>query len=167
MIVVDSCKVNYQTLLITYLKLIIRIGKHVWRENFFETSLRPKEAFYSELNLQGISDGDYAHAQKVWEAFEINNHGEYHDMYVQSDTLLLADVFEDFKETCIEIYGFDPSHFLYAPGLAWQACLKKKTNVNLELLTDMYVMLIFNYVSMLLMIEAGTGGGMCQLIHST
>ena len=88
-------------------------------------------------------------------------------MYVQSDTLLLADVFEDFKETCIEIYGFDPSHFLYAPGLAWQACLKKKANVNLELLTDMYVMLIFYYVSMLLMIEAGTGGGMCQLIHST
>ena len=111
-------------MLITYLKLIIRIAKHVWREKFFETSLRPKEAFYSELNLEGISDGDYVHTQKVWEVFEINNHGEYHDMYVQSDPLLLADVFKNFKETWIEIYGFDPSHFLYAPGLAWQACLK-------------------------------------------
>ena len=63
----------------------------------------PKDAFYSELNLQGISDEDYAHAQKVWE------------VYVQTDTLLPSDVFEKFRDTCIEIYGLDPS-------LAWQAC---------------------------------------------
>ena len=61
--------------------------------------------------------------------------GDYHDLYVQTDSLLLAYVFEKFRDKCIEIYGFDPSYFLYAPGLAWQACLKK-TEVNLELLTD-------------------------------
>ena len=76
-------------------------------------------------------------------------------MYVQCDTLLLADVFEKFRDTSIEIYGLDPSHFLSAPGLAWQTCLKK-ANVNLELLTD---------IDMLLMIEAGIRGGMCQSIH--
>ena len=124
-------------------------------EKFDETTLPPKEDFYSELNLEGISDEDYAHAQKVLEVFEINNHSEYHDLYVQSDTLLLADVFEKFRDTCIEIYGLDLSHFLSAPGLSWQACLKK-TNVNLELLTD---------VDMLLMTEARIRGGMCQSVH--
>ena len=76
-------------------------------------------------------------------------------MCVQSDTLLLVDVFEKFRGTCFEIYGLDPSHFISAPGLAWKACLKK-TNVNLELLTD---------TDMLLMIEAGIRGVMCQSIH--
>ena len=85
-----------------------------------------KKAFYSELNLEDITDKDYVHAQKVWEVFGINNLGEYHDLYVQCDTLLLADVFEKFRDTCIEIYGLDPSHFLSAPGLAWQACLRKQ-----------------------------------------
>ena len=81
--------------------------------------------------------------------------GDYHDLYVQTDTLLLADVFEKFREKCIEIYGLDPSYFYSAPGLAWQACLKK-TDVKLELLTD---------YQMLLMIEEGIRGGMCQSTH--
>ena len=93
-------------------------------EKFDETSLPDKEAFYNELNLEGISDEDYAYAQKVWEVFEINNRGEYHDLYVQSDTLLLADVFENFRNKCIEIYGLDPSYFLCTPELAWQTWLK-------------------------------------------
>ena len=125
-------------------------------ERFNETSLPPKKSFYNELDLEDISDKDYLHAQKVWDVFEIRNLGEYHDLYVQTDTLLLADVYEKFRDKCIEIYGLDPSHFLSAPGLVWQACLKK-TNVNLELLTD---------VDMLLMIEAGIRGGMCQSVHS-
>ena len=66
------------------------------------------------------------HAQKVWEVFKIRNLGEYHDLYVQIDTSLLADVFEKFRDTCIEIYGLDPSHFLSAPRLAWQASLEKQ-----------------------------------------
>ena len=92
------------------------------RERFNETSL---PAFYSELNLEDITDEDYAHTQKVFEEFKLKNLGDYHDLYVQSDTLLLADVFENFRNKCIEIYELDPAHFLSAPGLAWQACLKK------------------------------------------
>ena len=73
-------------------------------EKFDETTLPPKEAFYSNLNLEDISDEDYAHAQKVWDVFEIKSLGEYHDLYVQSDTLLLADVYENFKNMCLDIY---------------------------------------------------------------
>ena len=94
-------------------------------ERFNETSLPPKESFYSELNLEDISDKDYLHAQKVWDAFGIRNLGEYHELYVQTDALLLADVYQKFRNKCIKIYRLDPSHFLSATGLAWQTCLKK------------------------------------------
>ena len=124
-------------------------------EKFDKTTLAPKEAFHGNLNLEDISNEHYAHAQKVWEVFEINNRGEYHDLYVQSDTLLLADVFENFRNICLDIYGLDPVYFVSAPGLAWQACLKK-TEVKLELLTD---------YDMLLMIEKGIRGGICQATH--
>ena len=124
-------------------------------EKFYETTLLPKEAFYSNLNEEFISDADYTHAQKVWEVFGKKNRVEYHDLYVLCDTLLLAEVFENFRDKCIEIYGLDPAHFLSAPGLAWQACLKM-TKVELELLTD---------IDMLLMVEKGTRGGICQAIH--
>ena len=126
--------------------LLLRKGVYPYEymdswERFDETLLPDKEAFYSELKLEDITDEDYEHAQKVWEVFGIKNLGEYHDLYVQSDTLLLADVFENFRAKGIEIHGFDPAHFLSAPGLAWQACLKK-TKVKLELLTDIAVLLI-------------------------
>ena len=88
-----------------------------WKE-FDETSLPDKKPFYSELNSEDITDKDYEHAQKVWSVFEIKNLGEYHDLYVQSDTLLLADVFENFTDKCIEIHELNPAHFLSAPGLA-------------------------------------------------
>ena len=120
-----------------------------------ETTLPPKEAFYSNVNLENISDVDYAHTQKVWEGFEIKHCGEYHDLYVQSNSLLLADVFENFRNMCLEIYELDPVYFVSAPGLAWQACLKK-TEVKLELITD---------YDMLLMIEKGIRGGICQATH--
>ena len=94
-------------------------------------------------------------AQKVWEVFRIKNCTEYHDLYVLCDTLLLADVFENFRDKCIEIYEFDPAHFFSTPGLAWQAFLKK-TGVMLELLTD---------IDMLLITEKGIRGGICQAIH--
>ena len=123
-------------------------------EKFNET-LPDKESFYSKLNKEDITDEDYAHAQKVWKVFEIKNLGEYHDLYVQSDTLLLADVFENFRDGCIDTYKLDPAHFLSAPGLAWQACLKK-TGVKLELLTDN---------NMLMMVEKGIRGGMCHAIY--
>ena len=106
--------------------LLLRNGAYPYQymdswERFNETQLPPKKAFYSELNLEDITDKDYNHAEKVWEVFGMNNLGEYHDLYVQCDILLLADVFEKFRDTCIEIYGLDPSHFLSAPGLASRA----------------------------------------------
>ena len=87
-----------------------------------ETSLPDKGAVYNELTLEDFSDKDYA-------VFEIRNRGEYHDLYVQFDTLLLADVFEKFRDTCIDIYGLDPSYFLSASRLAWQLCLKKQMEI--------------------------------------
>ena len=124
-------------------------------EKFNETIIPSKEVLYSNLNLEDVSNEDYNHAQKVWDLFEIRNLGEYHDLYVQSDTILLADVFKSFRDNCIDIYELDPSHFVSAPGLAWQACLKK-TEVELELLTDN---------DMLLMVEEGIRSGMCQAVY--
>ena len=95
------------------------------RKKFNENTIPPKEAFYSKLNLEDISDISCKHVKKVWEAFEIKDLGEYHDLYVQCNILLLADVFENFRDKCIEIYELDPAHFMSAPGLAWQACLRK------------------------------------------
>ena len=117
--------------------------------------MRFRGHFHSELNLENIIDKDYDHVNKVWEAFEIKNVGEHHHLYVQCNTFLLADVFGNFRNKCIEIYELDPVHFLSAPGLQWQACLKK-TKIELELLTD---------IDMLLMVEKGTRGGICQAIH--
>ena len=88
-----------------------------WKR-FKEESLPDKEYFYSELNNEHITDEDYPHAQKVWDTFKIKNIGEYHDLYVQSDTALLTDVLESFRDKCIEIYELDPARFLSAPGLA-------------------------------------------------
>ena len=91
----------------------------------------------------------------MFKRFKLKNLGEYHDLYVQSDTLLLADVFENFRNTCLKVYELDPAHFLSLPGLAWQVCLKK-TSIELELLTD---------YDMLLMVEEGIRSGICHSIH--
>ena len=91
-------------------------------ERFDETSLPVKRDFYSELYPEEITDKDYTHAQKVFEEFKLKNLGDHYDLYVQSDILLLADVFDNFRNKCIEIYELDPAHFSSAPGLAWQAC---------------------------------------------
>ena len=124
-------------------------------ERFDEKSLPNKESFYSNLNMENIDDIDYRHGNNMFKRFKLKNLGEYHNLYVQSDTLLLADVFENFRNTCLEVYELDPAHFLSLPGLAWQACLKK-TNIKLELLTD---------YDILLMVEEGIRGGICHSIH--
>ena len=102
-------------------------------ERFSETSLPNKEYFYSNLNTENIDDIDYRHGDNVFKRFKLKNLGEYHDLYVQSDALLLADVFENFRKTCLKVYELDPAHFLSLPGLAWQACLKK-TNIKLKII---------------------------------
>ena len=123
-------------------------------DRFNETSLPTKKEFYNKLNQEDITDEDYKHAQKVWITFNIKNLDEYHDLYIQSHTILLADIFENFRDRCQKVYQLDPAHFVSAPALAWQACLKK-TKVKLELLTD---------INMLLMFEQGIRGGICQSI---
>ena len=120
-----------------------------------ETSLPSKEDFYSNLNMENIDDIDYRHGNNVFKRFELENLGYYHDLYVQSDTLLLADVFENLRDMCIKEYELDPAHFLSLPGLTWQACLKK-TNIELDLLAD---------YDILLMVEEGIRGGICHSIH--
>ena len=92
----------------------------------------------------------------MFKRFKLKNLGKYHDLYAQSDTLLLADVFENFRNMCLKVYELVPAHFLSLPGLVWQAFLKK-TNVKLELLTDF---------DMLLMVEEGIRGGICHSIHT-
>ena len=120
-----------------------------------QTSIPRKESFYSNLTMENITETDYIHANNVFKTFKLNNLSDYHDLYVQSDTFLLADVFENFRKACIKTYKLDPAHFISLPGLAWQACLKK-TGVELELLTD---------YDMLLMIEEGIRGGICHAVH--
>ena len=93
-------------------------------EKFSEISLPSKEDFYSNLNMEDISDIDYRHANNVLKIFKLENLGNHHDLFVQSDTLLLADVFNNFRDMCIKEYELDPAHFLSLPGLAWLACLK-------------------------------------------
>ena len=105
--------------------------------------------------MSGVSDQDYEHACEVWRDFEIKNLREYHDLYLQTDIILLANVFEAFRKVCLDNYGLDPSHFYTAPGLAWEACLKK-TSIRLELLLD---------PDMLLMFERGIRGGISQSVH--
>ena len=124
-------------------------------EKFSETSLYEKEDFYSHLNMEVITDPDYAHAKRVSKDFEMKNLGEHHDLYVKSDTLLLADAFEHFRNMCLEIYKLDPAKFFSVPGLAWEAVLKK-TKVKLDLLTD---------IDILLMVEKGIRGGICHSIY--
>ena len=91
--------------------------------------------------MEDIIDANYAHTKRVCKDFWIKNLGEYHDLYVQSDILLLADVFENFRNMCLKIYELNPAKFLSALGLAWQAAFKK-TKVKLDLLTDINILLM-------------------------
>ena len=122
-------------------------------EKFSERQLPPKKDFYSKLNDCGITDKEYEHAERIWKEFEIKKLGEYHDLYLKSDVLLLADVFEEFRNICMENYSLDPAWYYTSPGLSWDALLKH-SKVNLELLTD---------PDMLLMFEKGIRGGISMI----
>ncbi|XP_022795526.1 uncharacterized protein LOC111334103 [Stylophora pistillata] len=140
------------------LNLLMRKGvyPYEWVDSIHkldELQLPPKEAFFSVLSGKGISDKDYAHAQNVWSVFRCKTFRDYHNLYNQSDVLLLADVFENFRKLCKENYDLDPCWYFTAPGLAWDACLKL-TKVKLELLSD---------IDMLHMFEAGIRGGISMI----
>ena len=122
-------------------------------EKFNETELPPIEKFYSSLNDESIKQTDYEHAQKVWNAFNCKTIGDYHDLYLKTDVVLLADVFQNFRKVCMNAYKLDPLHYYTAPGLSWDALLKL-TKIDLELLTD---------IDQHLFIEKGMRGGISMV----
>ena len=124
-------------------------------EKFNQTELPNKDQFYSTLNDQHITDDEYDHANKVWNTFMIKTMVEYHDLYLVSDVLLLTDVFENFRKTCMQYYKLDPCHYFTSPGLSWDAMLKM-TNIKLELMTD---------IDMFQFIEMGMRGGVSYIAN--
>ena len=124
-------------------------------DKFKETKLPNKEKFYSSLNDTNITDEDYKRALEIWDKFNCKNLGEYSDLYLKSDVCLLADVFENFRNTCLRYYKLDPTHYFSSPGLAWDAMLKM-TNVKLDLITD---------IDMENMVQLGMRGGVSTIMH--
>ncbi|CAI2169496.1 19726_t:CDS:2 [Funneliformis geosporum] len=124
-------------------------------EKFDRTSLPSRKDFYSLLSQQNISKEDYEHAQKVWQVFEMTNFGEYHDLYLETDVLLLADVFMNYTIMCLEDDGLDPSHYVSAPGM-FNDSLYKSSGAELKLMTNM---------DEYLTVENGIRGGMTMASH--
>ena len=124
-------------------------------KKFEDTKLPDKKDFFSILNNEGITDEDYQHAQNVWDKFGLSSMGEYHDLYLKSDILLLADVFENFRKVCRKNYGLDPPHYFTSPGLSWDAMLKM-AGIKLELMSD---------VDMFQFIEKGMRGGISYIAN--
>ena len=121
----------------------------------FNEKLPTKENFFSIMNNEHISNKDHQHAKTVWETFKLKTMGEYHDLYLKSDILLLADVFENFRKTCLKYYKLDPCHYFTSPGLLWDAMLKM-TNIKLELMID---------IDMFQFIEKGRRGGISYIAN--
>lgn len=120
-------------------------------ESYTETSLPERKCFYSSLTREHITDSDYQHAINVWQTFNLTNLGEYTDIYLKSDVLLLADIFESFRKACMENYRLDPAFYLTAPSLSFDAMLLK-TKIKLELIHDLEIYR---------MIQTGIRGGVC------
>ena len=122
---------------------------------FEETENPPKEAYYSILNNQEITNEDYKHSKLIWKEDKIKNMGEYHDLYLKIDVLLLAGIFENFRNVCLKNYELDPAHYYTSPGLSWDALLKF-LGQQLELLSD---------INMIQFIESGIRGGVSMISH--
>ena len=141
-------------------ELLVRKGVYPYEYmndfgRFDETSLPPPSEFYSKLSNEHITDSAYKHAQEVWTTYNCTTLGDYHNLYLRTDVLLLADVFENFRKTAMATYGLDPAHYYTLPGYSWD-CLLKCTNIELEQITepDMY-----------LFIEKGLRGGISMVSH--
>ena len=157
-------------------RLMIRKGVYPYEyiagwKKFEEISLPQKDAFYSRLSTKGISDQDYEHAQQVWDTMEKKTLGCYHDTYLKTDVLLLADVFETFRGTCLKTYRLDPAHFYTAPGLAWQALLKTAAECDHEerrkdckVCPDEFRLELLTDKDMLLIVEKGILEGITQAV---
>ena len=141
-------------------------------EKFEETSLPSKDVFYSRLNIKGINDQDYEHAQQVWNTMKKKTLGCYHNIYLKTDVLLLAEVFETFRDTCLKHYKLAPGYFYTAPGLAWQTLLKttsehceqEKRRKDCELCQDKFRLERLTDIDILLMFEKGIRGGITQAV---
>ena len=137
------------------LKLVKEKGVYLYEykdsfEHFFEKQLPNRSKFYTSLKNECISKKDYLHANNVSNMLKINTMG---DLYLKTDVLLLADVFEKFISTCLEYYGLDPCHYFSSPGLSWDAMLKM-TKIELELISD---------IDMYIFIEEGMRGGISYI----
>ena len=117
--------------------------------NFSEDKLPDRCKVFSSLKDECISKKDYLHATNVWNVFKMNTLGDYHDLYLKTDVLLIADVFEKFINTCLEYYGLDPCQYVSNPGLSWDSVLKI-TEIKLEYISD---------IDMYLFVEIGMKGG--------
>ena len=138
--------------------LLIRKGVYPYDymdnfDKFNEAKLPPAFEFYSRLYDSNVNEKDYAHAQKVWSHFGFKNMGEYHDLYLKTDVVLLADIFENFRDVCLKNCKLDPAWYYTSPGLSWDALLKK-TEIKLDLLSD---------INMILFVEAGIRGGVSMI----
>ena len=122
-------------------------------KKFSENKLPDKFKFFSSLKDECISEKDYQRANNVWNAFKRNTMGDYHDLYLMKDVLLLADVFEKFIKMCLDYYELDPCHYFSSPGLSWDA-MSKMTGVKLELVSD---------IDMHLFIEKGMRGSISYI----
>ena len=152
---------KYSSQLYKSKKLDLMTRKGVYPYDFmdsfdkFNTGLPTKEDFYSILNDEHITDDDYKHAKTVWDTFKLKTMGDYHDLYLKTDVLLLADVFENFRRTCLQYYKLDPCHYFTSPGLSWDSMLKM-TDIKLELMTD---------IDMFQFIEKGLRGGISYIAN--
>ena len=140
-------------------KLLLRKGIYPYEymtswDKFKEPVPLDKKLYYSNLNDKNISDSDIDHVKKVCNAFKITNIKDYTELYVKPDVSLLTDIYENYRDTSIKVDKLDPAYYLSAPGLSWHSCLKK-AGVTLKLLTD---------EDMLLLIEKGIRGGMCNVV---
>ncbi|KYN13288.1 hypothetical protein ALC57_14524 [Trachymyrmex cornetzi] len=136
-------------------KLLIRKGIFPYEyidcaDKLQDTHLPSRESFYSSLIGDTVSENDCTHAVNVWQQFSVQTLGEYSDLYLKTDVLLLADIFENFRDKCIKSYGLDPAYYYTLPGFTWDSMLKH-TRVNFELLTD---------IDMVMFIERGIRGGL-------
>ena len=124
-------------------------------ESFDEIQLPRKDDFFGQLTQDAITEEQYCHAIKVWGTFNLQTMGDYHALYLKFDILLLADVFENFRSTCLQYYKLDPCHYVTSPGLSWDAMLKM-TDIKLELMSD---------IDMFQFVEKGTRGGISYIAN--
>ena len=124
-------------------------------ESFDGIQLPRKDDFFGQLTQDAKTEEQYCHAIKVWGIFNLQTMGGYHDLYLKFDILLLADVFENFRSTCLQYYKLDPCHYVTSPGLSWDAMLKM-TDIKLELMTD---------IDMFQFVEKGTRGGISYIAN--